>query len=231
MSNNNYCVYEHIVPSGKRYIGITMQNPNKRWKHGKGYLTCTAFNRAIQKYGWGNITHRIIKSGLTKAEACELEQLYIRVYNTADPKYGYNLTSGGENYEPNEEWRKRTSEAHKEYYKNNPEAKKKISESQIGRKAAEITRAKMSESRKKYIESHPEARERCRETFKGKKRSKENCEKLKVANQKKIKCVETGTIFDSVFDAASFAKVCRTSVSNFLTGRSKSCGGYHFEYC
>lgn len=229
--NNNYCVYEHITPSNKRYIGITKQSPEKRWKNGKGYELCTAFNRAIKKYGWENITHNIIASSLTKDEACKLEQHYIALYDTANPQHGYNLTSGGENYTPNDEWRNRASKAHLDYYSNNPDAKAKISKRQTGKTASVSTRAKMSESRKKYIAMHPEVRERCGASFRGKKRSKENCEKLKVANQKKVKCVETGTIFHSVQEAANFANVCRTSVSNYLTGRSKNCGGYHFEYC
>lgn len=29
--NNQYCVYKHTSPSGKCYIGITRQNPIKRW--------------------------------------------------------------------------------------------------------------------------------------------------------------------------------------------------------
>lgn len=229
--NNEFCVYEHITPSNKRYIGITKQTPEKRWKNGSGYKLCTAFNRAIQKYGWDNITHNIIASRLTKDEACKLEQYYIALYDTANPLHGYNLTSGGESYTPNDEWRNRASESHLKYYQNNPDAKAKISERQIGKIATESTRIKMSEARKRYIEAHPEAREKCGATFRGKKRSKENCEKLKVANQKKVMCVETGVIFHSIQDAATFANVCRTSVSNYLTGRSKTCGGYHFEYC
>lgn len=33
-----WCVYIHTSPSGKKYIGITSQNPQKRWQNGKGYL-------------------------------------------------------------------------------------------------------------------------------------------------------------------------------------------------
>ena len=34
---NNFCVYKHTCPNGKVYIGITCQNPIKRWKGGSGY--------------------------------------------------------------------------------------------------------------------------------------------------------------------------------------------------
>lgn len=31
-----YCVYKHTSPSGKVYIGITVQNPLYRWNKGNG---------------------------------------------------------------------------------------------------------------------------------------------------------------------------------------------------
>jgi len=35
MENKNYCVYKHTSPNGKMYIGMTGQNPEKRWGKGK----------------------------------------------------------------------------------------------------------------------------------------------------------------------------------------------------
>ena len=56
---NNWTVYMHITPNNKKYIGITSQIPNKRWRNGKGYKKCLFLN-AIKKYGWGNIKHEIL---------------------------------------------------------------------------------------------------------------------------------------------------------------------------
>lgn len=98
---SSYIVYKHSTPSGKVYIGITKQEANKRWKNGLGYSDCTAFNRAIKKYGWENIQHEILSSGLTKEEACDEEKRLITLYKSNNPEYGYNLTGGGENYEVN----------------------------------------------------------------------------------------------------------------------------------
>ena len=47
-----YCVYKHTSPNGMVYIGITRQNPIKRWMNGKGYSYNTYFYNAILKYGW-----------------------------------------------------------------------------------------------------------------------------------------------------------------------------------
>ena len=63
------CVYKHTSPSGKVYIGITKQKPEKRWGNGKNYAQNEYFFAAILKYGWGNFTHEIIADGLTREEA------------------------------------------------------------------------------------------------------------------------------------------------------------------
>lgn len=61
-----YTVYKHTTPSGKVYIGATGQNPKHRWNNGKGYMHNRRFCDAIRKYGWGNIEHEVIRTGLDK---------------------------------------------------------------------------------------------------------------------------------------------------------------------
>lgn len=95
MEENIWCVYKHTTPSGKVYIGITSQKPERRWRNGHGYGNCVAFWNAIQKYGWDNIKHEILENNLSNEDACEKEKLYIEQYQSTNPKYGYNITSGG----------------------------------------------------------------------------------------------------------------------------------------
>lgn len=230
MPQNNYSVYKHTAPNGKVYIGITRQDVNKRWKNGAGYVGCTAFYRAILKYGWDNISHEIIISGLSETEACALEIELIALYQSADPEYGYNLTHGGAHYTPSVEWCKRASAAQKRHYKAHPEHRAQISEQQKGRKASPQTKEKMSVSRRAYLAQHPEAAYICGSAFRGKKRSPENVEKLRVANRTRIRCIQTGAVFASVENAALYVGVSRSAISNNLTGRSKSAGGLQFEY-
>lgn len=97
----DYKVYEHVFPNGKRYIGITCyKNVQQRWKNGKGYNKedQPVMYNAIQKYGWNNIEHNIIATGLTHDQACELEKELIAKYNANCHKGngGYNMTDGGE---------------------------------------------------------------------------------------------------------------------------------------
>lgn len=47
--STNFIVYKHTSPSGKVYIGITMQAPSERFKYGNGYKDNEYFWRAIKK--------------------------------------------------------------------------------------------------------------------------------------------------------------------------------------
>ena len=91
-----YRVYMHVCSNGKKYIGITKQAPEKRWKKGDGYRTQTHFKNAIKKYGWNNIKHYVLFEGLTQKEAYAKEIEFIKKYKTNDYKFGYNVSAGGE---------------------------------------------------------------------------------------------------------------------------------------
>lgn len=96
---DTYCVYMHVSPSNKKYIGITKQKPEYRWNGGRGYNSNKYFASAINKYGWDNIEHHILFDGLSKEDACQKERELISRFETNDPDKGYNLTTGGESYE------------------------------------------------------------------------------------------------------------------------------------
>ena len=94
-SVRRYSVYIHEFPNGKVYVGMTAQEPSTRWSGGHGYKGQPQVWQAIVEYGWNNIRHRIIETGLTKPEAEELEKVLIKIHRANDPEYGYNLESGG----------------------------------------------------------------------------------------------------------------------------------------
>lgn len=99
MEERNYCVYKHTLPNGKRYIGQTCNdNPEYRFNDGKGYSSNVEFKQDIDKYGWGLIETVILRDNLTKQEAKYLEDLYIIIYRTRDPKLGYNKDGGEYEY-------------------------------------------------------------------------------------------------------------------------------------
>lgn len=149
-----YCVYMHTAPNGKVYIGQTMQKPEHRFGNGKGYKKCPFLNNAIEKYGWDNFSHEILRDGLTREEADYYEAFYIDLFGSCDRRYGYNLRSGG------------TSG-----YSYTDEAKKRMSEKQKGRKQTNQTRAKRSKALLKYYSEHTvsqETREKIRKATAGK---------------------------------------------------------------
>lgn len=100
-----WCVYMHISPSGKRYIGITSRDPVIRWgKDGKRYLEKKndkyrhpAMANALLKYSnWDEWQHYILIRNITEEYAKIIEKCLIEIYQTRDYKYGYNCTDGGE---------------------------------------------------------------------------------------------------------------------------------------
>lgn len=53
--------------------------------------------------------------------------------------------------------------------------------------------------------------------------------KVAKALSKKVKCVETGEIFESISAAAASVNRGKSGISSCLSGRYKTCGGYHWE--
>ena len=48
--------------------------------------------------------------------------------------------------------------------------------------------------------------------------------------QKKVRCVETGTVYDGVRDAERQTNILHSSISKACQGKYKTAGGYHWEY-
>lgn len=91
----SYFVYIHIIPNNKKYIGVTTKPVKDRWKNGWGYFGQKHFFNAISKYGWDNIEHKVFEVD-TESEMFYLERYLISYYQTTNPKYGYNKSTGGE---------------------------------------------------------------------------------------------------------------------------------------
>lgn len=206
-----YCVYKHTSPSGKVYIGITRQNPLKRWCNGNGYSNNPHFYRAIQKYGWDNIKHEILFDNLSKHDACKIEISLIKKHKSNNPAFGYNHSTGGENagegVEKSEETRRKISNALLGR-KLTPEHIEKSAIAHTGLKRNEETRRKMSESAKIRGVS----------------------EKTREKTRAQVICVQTGMIFPSINDASRKTGIIRTAISNCCCGRAKTAGGYVWRY-
>lgn len=151
-NKTNWCVYMHENrENGKKYIGITSQKPTRRWQNGGHYEGCTAFFRAIKKYGWDGFRHEILFTELTQEDAERLEVEMIAKYHTTDPEHGYNISHGG---------------AARAGWCHTPEARAKMSASRTGHIVSPETRAKLRESNAGKKRS-PEARAKMSQAKKG----------------------------------------------------------------
>lgn len=204
-----FTIYKHTSPSNKVYIGITSQPVEKRWGYGYGYQNNDHFWKAIQKYGWKNFKHEIIATELTKQQACNMEAELIAKYNSTNPRFGYNLSVGGEL----SGYGVPCSE----------EKKEKIRQSRLGEKHWFYGRHLTEEHRQKIGSS-----------VKGTRRSEETKLKQKeVATElrgKAVRCIETNTVYPSTAEAARLTNLQRSGIIHVLRGKRKTHGGYHWTY-
>lgn len=177
MANNSYSVYKHETPNGKIYVGITCQNPTKRWGNGCNYRNQKYLYAAIKKYGWENIKHEVLYTGLSKEDAEQKEIELIAFYKSNNRKFGYNIDNGGKSKgRCSEETKRKLSEIQKGKKPSLYMLQRAI-ETNTGRKFSEATKRKISESQKGKKISE-EARMKLSKARKGTKLSSETCKKI-----------------------------------------------------
>ena len=250
-----WCVYMHINNvNRKKYIGITSQDPENRWKNGKGYKSQTVFWNAIQKYGWNNFEHEIIFENLTIHEAKEKEVEFIALYKTNcnrynHPSYGYNMTDGGDNiYEITLETRKKMSEVAKARLadpNNHPwtgrhhteETKEKIRKTLTGKMVGEnnpnFGNHKLAGENNPFYGKHhtEEAKEKLRKAHLGKKASEETKRKqsemrkgYQSARANAVYCIELDELFWGQQNAVEKYGFNRCCIGDCCRGKQQSAG-------
>lgn len=155
----SYFVYIHTTPNSKKYVGITSRPVSERWGSGgrryKNNRGCNHFYHAIKKYGWDNIDHTVFEVD-TESEMFYLEKYLIAYYQSNNPKYGYNKSTGGEHrsgWHHTEEMKKQISVSctgwhHTEY------AKQRISKSKSGKPSWKKGTVLSEETKEKIRTSH-----------------------------------------------------------------------------
>lgn len=218
-----YTVYKHQNKiNGKIYIGITMQEPERRWgNNGINYKTSPHFYAAIQKYGWNNFDHDILFKNLTHDEACSKEQELIEYYNSMNREFGYNSTSGGDVFIMNEETKQKIS--HSMMGNTNglghpcsDEKKRKISESQKGRTFTEEHKQKLSTAAKqRHVPCSEEKKKKLSQNY---------------PNKRKVYCEELDIIYESVQECGRQLGIPATNITKLCNGKGKTLKGYHLRY-
>ena len=199
-------MHEHRV-TGKKYIGITSQRPESRWKNGLGYHQSPHFWAAIQKYGWDAFRHEIVFSGLTREEAEAKEVELIAKYRTTQREYGYNAAAGGN-----------TTRG----YKIPEEGRRNISAAHLGKRHTRETCEKMSAKRKGAGNA-----------FYGKHHTIDTIiANVRAHGGRPVLCVETGEVFVSLGEAERRTGVNRYQISGCCRNSPscRSAGGYHWQF-
>jgi len=95
-------IYKITSPSGKVYVGQTIQEFNIRIKsHHRKDSGCTAISRAIQKYK-DQMKYEIIEDNVPQEQLDDREIYWIKELNSLAPN-GYNLNTGGQFFQITEE--------------------------------------------------------------------------------------------------------------------------------
>lgn len=194
----SFFVYIHTCPNGKKYVGVTKNTLEGRWKNGEGYKKQKHFYAAIQKYGWDNIEHESFEVESTSL-MLYWERILIYHYKTIDTQYGYNKSGGGEcinGFYLSDDTKEKISNTKKGTKPWNAgkhlsdETKKKVSASLKGNQRA-LGHTMTDESKKRMIEKlrgqkqSEETKQKRAEKLRGQKRSEET--KLKMSKSMKGK--------------------------------------------
>lgn len=229
-----YQIYEHISPSGKRYIGQTCQSLSRRWRNGLGYIRNKYFYRAIEKYGWDNLQHCVLCQCSTLAEANRVEADLIAKYKSNDPRYGYNISGGGDgSTRVAESTRRLMSRLRKGRFvgKDNPN---------YGRKRSAEERARMSAALREYYSTHvsprrgaplsEEARSKMSASRKKSTRAQEAIRRLNQSKAKPVRCIETGTVYSSTHEVERQKGYRQGNIAAACRGEYAQAYGFHWEY-
>ena len=252
MGLNYYYIYETTNNiNGKKYIGQHGDDSLDNNYLGSG----TAILRAIKKYGKEHFSKKILEIvDIDNINEKEIE--WIKKKNAFMSDNYYNMTEGGEGCRGIQ----RFGQDNPFYGKtHSEETKQKISEAYKGQKLTEYQLQKLKEGREKYNQQYngwrvkgerngfygkthsEESRRKISENNKGKqsrlgaKLSEETKKKIsesvkKVVHKRKVQCIETGIIYESVSEAGRQMGLHHQSIHACCIGKIKHTGGYTWKH-
>ncbi len=241
VEDKKFIVYKHTnIKNNKVYIGITSKKPKHRWNSGKGYKHNKYLTNSINKYGWSSFKSEIILENLNKDEACKKEIELIKLYKSNNIEFGYNISDGGNlshlGYKHSDKTKIKMSKNHADFKGEKSTSSIKI----ICLETLGIFNSIAEAGRKLNIDHraiHNVLKNKAKSCnnlhfayLKDYNKNKEYNLSIGNTKPKKIICLETNEVFDSIADASRKLNLIRTSIVNILTGRYKTTGGLHFKY-
>lgn len=187
--------------NGKIYIGQTTEGFDRRYRKDFCKLHDGYLKNAINKYGVDNFDFcKILDVAFSKTELDIKERHYIKLYNSNNKIYGYNLTEGGQNASS---YQNKTEEEMK-IIKNKISKSNKISQNRPK------TKALHSKNSKQYWANLTEE------------------EKIELGRKigKKVVCLITGEVFETVIEASKYYNIDNSSICTCCNMRKdkKTCG-------
>lgn len=163
-------IYRLTSPSGKSYVGQTIQKLSNRMTIHRTCRYCCALYAAIQKYGLSNFAIEVLLDGVERGNLNALESLAIALCGSLSPS-GYNLGPGGNGK-----------------IETSLETRAKISQANKGKKKPPFTAEHRANIAKAFCALSPEALKRFRD---GAKRSKTKEWKKKISDSIRALPLET----------------------------------------
>lgn len=211
------------IKNNKKYVGQTTRLSNKRIK--SHIRKKSIIGLALKKYGEESFQKFIFFVPEFLLDDFEVE--LIKKLDCISPK-GYNLDSGGnKNKHHCNETKKKISESHKGKIigkVHSEEWKNKLSKRMSGKNNPQYGKKYTKETKEKMSNSQSGKHIGIKNAMYGRKG--------KLSPQsKKIICVETKEVFDSIVEAGLHFNIkCNSCISLCCTGKRKTSGGYHWRY-
>lgn len=225
--------------NGKVYIGQTTTSLEQRKKEHE-YRAFrgdrqTYFYNALKLYGNQNFKWEIIEYNVDFNELNNREEYWISYYKSNIKEFGYNMTKGGDNADNLNRWREEnpelaSSEAHKGWTKMRQILSENPEKEQIRKEKAKIGAQKYA---KEHIE---EIRQRSYQVYLQHKEAQEKIlENNRKKKMKKVRCIETGIIYESINEAGRQTHNSPSNIKQCCDGIRKSAGKnnnkkLHWEY-
>jgi len=236
INENNQKIFGFIYKiqnkiNNKLYIGQTTRNIQKRIYEYKSAFNLKNHNNphlynSFNKYGWDNFEFTIIDTAQTMVELNSKEINYIKLYNSNNKQFGYNIELGGCNAIPNEETRQKMSYSHSGIKQSDSWINKRISKAgtneakKYGKIKTDDEKLELSLKSPKYWEGKvrdEETKRKISETKKingfSEKQKQVICKRVYKINIITNKIIE----FESTTNASEFEKVNQSTVSRWCS--------------
>lgn len=163
--------------------------------------------RAMNKYGPDAFSADIICCVLSPEFLNETERFFINKFNTLNPKTGYNIARGGDG---GDTWANTSPEERQRRIAKQVAAQRPMWDSKEWKTTVSKKVGAARREPGRYDNNH----KICSDRMKKLNKNKEFRKKSRIACAVKIRCVQTGEIFDSLLEAARRFGVSSATISN-----------------